>query len=806
MGKNWMRASMALACAAALYACDSGGSGKSGGDGGAKDGGDTGSNTSGPGGSSGGDASANNNTTAGNMDGAVPAAGTGTVKGFAYDTSSPPLPKAGVVITGPGGESATTNEKGAFTLKGVAVSDDVTLGAQLADYSAGVRNVDVVKGGTTFVEFFLKRTFKGSFDADKGGYIVSPEGAGVKFKSASVVNKKDGKAYKGRVDVELAPIDPTNPVELKAFPGHFHAVNGKKQGLLETYVPMEVKAKGEKGEDLQIKKGETATYEFPIPAGLSTVPDEIDVWTLDEKTGVWGYEGKAKKAKNEDGKEIYTTEVKHMSWWNCDAFISSITCVRGCVEQGGNPVAGAVVTFTGVGWRFRGTDTTDGEGCVYANLQQSSEVSVFAANASGFSKAETITTDDASKRWETDKQACQNIGILDLEEAPVGSTCPAGYTDCDGTCRDLQNDTTFCGASCDTAGQCSGRGDFAATGPGASICRGGECECPTGWLLCGATTESLGTCVNAQRNRQQCGTSCENLVACTNDQVCLNGACTALTCPSPSSLCSGNPYTDPSCADLQTDVNHCGTCSTRCGNRGTLSASQGGFTCEAGVCECAGDRTFCGPYEKPNHAPFYTCPDTKTDPGNCGGCYQLASVITEARACADDQACTTSTCTDLSCGAGQAACGHACVDVTANNQNCGECGRVCYGGQSCVNSACACPNDQLLCGESCIDTDTDEYNCGGCNGAGGTTCTAGQECVGGTCQALDCGSKTLCGSACVDTQIEESHCGGCFKYCGGTCVGGDCTCPGGQKVCCPDSNQAYCTAEANPCGQCAPQQ
>src|SRR5579871_4341364 len=38
--------------------------------------------------------------------------------------------------------------------------------------------------------------------------------------------------------------------------------------------------------------------------------------------------------------------------------------------------------------------------------------------------------------------------------------------------------------------------------------------------------------------------------------------------------------------------------------------------------------------------------------------------------------------------AGQARCGATCIDVTANDDDCGACGKACAGGEHCVSSAC----------------------------------------------------------------------------------------------------------------------
>jgi hypothetical protein len=43
------------------------------------------------------------------------------------------------------------------------------------------------------------------------------------------------------------------------------------------------------------------------------------------------------------------------------------------------------------------------------------------------------------------------------------------------------------------------------------------------------------------------------------------------------------------------------------------------------------------------------------------------------------------------CAGGEENCDGACLDVSNNEQNCGECGNACHGGEVCKSSSCSCP-------------------------------------------------------------------------------------------------------------------
>jgi hypothetical protein len=77
------------------------------------------------------------------------------------------------------------------------------------------------------------------------------------------------------------------------------------------------------------------------------------------------------------------------------------------------------------------------------------------------------------------------------------------------------------------------------------------------------------------------------------------------------------------------------------------------------------------------------CANLQTDTLNCGAC----GVV-----CPGSQSCVAGTCRAL-CGPGQTACGPSmtCVDLQSNAANCGACGVLCPPGQSCGNGTCLAP-------------------------------------------------------------------------------------------------------------------
>jgi hypothetical protein len=109
-----------------------------------------------------------------------------------------------------------------------------------------------------------------------------------------------------------------------------------------------------------------------------------------------------------------------------------------------------------------------------------------------------------------------NIGFVCPGDAPAPATCPAGQTNCGGTCVDLHSSAGHCGAcfnSCPLGGTCQGGVC------GGIICMGGETDCG-------------GYCADLLSDYANCG-ACHNF--CDSGD-CTNGNCAAV-CMGPGTLC-----------------------------------------------------------------------------------------------------------------------------------------------------------------------------------------------------------------------------------------------------------------------------
>ncbi|APR78421.1 Hypothetical protein A7982_03768 [Minicystis rosea] len=394
-----------------------------------------------------------------------------------------------------------------------------------------------------------------------------------------------------------------------------------------------------------------------------------------------------------------------------------------------------------------------------------------------------------------------------------GATCTVGqcfpgFANCNGLLSD--------GCEVDTATDATNCGGCGITCKPDETCSGGTCAGSCGAVgSCTPTQTCCGTqCANTQSDPLNCGT-CGN--TCTavpqGNTACVSSACQIINCAAGFADCNGK-IIDGCEAATDKDPNNCGTCGTVCAAGSVCVAG----TCQSTTCKTTGcpvGLACCG----------VACTDTNNDLGNCGGCGNACPP--NATACMGGGCCFPQPgggviCSSVVCTPPLQNCGGTCVDQGTDPSNCGGCGIKCGPTETCVNGTCtgtitcnggpACAPTQACCASGCASTDTDPKNCGKC----GIVCPAGNNCVGGSCQATCNGGPTCsptqqcCSTGCANTGSDPNNCGGCGIVCPAdtTCVNGACqgTCNGGPmcgagQTCCP-SGCANTTSDVKNCGGC----
>ena len=196
-----------------------------------------------------------------------------------------------------------------------------------------------------------------------------------------------------------------------------------------------------------------------------------------------------------------------------------------------------------------------------------------------------------------------------------------------------------------------------------------------------------------------------------------------------------------------------------------------------------------------------TCPvctsfNFNTDNNNCGGC----GIV-----CSGGNSCCNGVCRNYSTdsancgscgnncsnsfGSNGICCSGGCKNKATDNNNCGSCGNVCTGGRFCSNGSCVCPSGQSDCGGAgCRNLQNDASYCGSCS----TSCVSQFGASAGMC----------CSGSCKNKQTDSNNCGSCGNVCTGGkfCSNGACVCPSGQTDC-----NGICKnlqTDASNCGTC----
>jgi hypothetical protein len=196
--------------------------------------------------------------------------------------------------------------------------------------------------------------------------------------------------------------------------------------------------------------------------------------------------------------------------------------------------------------------------------------------------------------------------------------CPAGTTDCGGSCVDVTKDAKNCGA----CGTLCVAGEVCASG----VCTTGGCQ--AGLTACGTS------CVDLASDPKNCG---ECATSCNPGKVCSAGVCTTLCAP-------GLTACNAACVDLTNDPQNCGACATKCLAGQVCSQSACTTSCAFGETSCNG-----------------SCVSLSSSVKHCGQC---------GTSCVDGNICTADSCSVGTCvnATGQFSCddGDPCTEDTCD--------------------------------------------------------------------------------------------------------------------------------------------
>ncbi|MFO0725635.1 MAG: choice-of-anchor D domain-containing protein [Myxococcota bacterium] len=473
-------------------------------------------------------------------------------------------------------------------------------------------------------------------------------------------------------------------------------------------------------------------------------------------------------------------------------------------------------------------DGSPGNGCEYSCTQRNPPVEI----CNGLDDDCNGTRDDGFNIG----QACDGVGecgagVIECHATdPTRSTCstnPGQSRDQSTTerCNSLDDDcdgTPDNGFNLDNDGQNCGRcGTICSAQNGAASCVNRACvvaSCNPNFDDCNGQYAD-GCEVDLRSTLNHCGTCSRACSAQNGTASCNNGNCAIAGCNTGFFDCNST-YADGCEANLVSDINTCGSCSTQC------SVQNGGAVCNNRRCEVA---SCVAPWRDCNTSYVDGC-ETNTDSSiaHCGGCNQPCTVSNGTAVC-NAGTCGVGTCNGVfrDCN-GQSADGCE-TNTDSNPMNCGACNRACSvangtpgcAGGSCTIAGCTLPFadcDNVETNGCEANLSTSILTCGNCT----TSCSVANgvpTCLGGSCGILsciapwrDCDGQYLTGCE-TNTDTSLAHCGGCNLPCNvangtplcsaGSCTVGACSAPfqdcNGQVG---DGCEINTNTSSNNCGSC----
>ncbi len=262
---------------------------------------------------------------------------TAKVMGSISDESGQAIQGATVQI---GNVTAQTDINGLFNIANATVYDKLGyVKVTKAGYFLGSRSFVPSNSGNVVNIRMLSKTIVATLSGSSGGTVQS-QGVTLFFGANSF--SKNNAPFTGQVNVALKHLDPESPFFEEEMPGNLVAVQDGEARGLTSYGMVAVELSDNTGAEIQIASGQTATVSFPVSSSmLSSAPSTIDLWSFDETNGYWKKEGQASLQG-----DVYTAQVTHFSFWNCDIPWDAIILNGRVKDYTGAAINGAKVTIT----------------------------------------------------------------------------------------------------------------------------------------------------------------------------------------------------------------------------------------------------------------------------------------------------------------------------------------------------------------------------------------------------------------------------------------------------------------------------
>lgn len=248
-------------------------------------------------------------------------------KGKVSDENGAPVSGATVVLYQ---HQTTTDAQGIFKFTNVeAPKGNALISVAKPGYFVGSAMCGSGSGAKNFTKIkMLKKGQAKTFEAAAGGNLQWPDGSKISIKPNSL-KLAGGQDYNGPVNVFARWLDPSDNQLGENMPGALMARDDKgNEKVLATYGMMTFEMENLQGQKLELKNGQDAELEMPIPEALrNTAPAEIPLWYFDLEQERWLLKGACKQSGT-----VYICKVPTSGYWNCDIPLEPV-CLSGTIFQ-----------------------------------------------------------------------------------------------------------------------------------------------------------------------------------------------------------------------------------------------------------------------------------------------------------------------------------------------------------------------------------------------------------------------------------------------------------------------------------------
>jgi len=153
--------------------------------------------------------------------------------------------------------------------------------------------------------------------------------ASFQLDQGTTLTDKDGNALTGNLDASLVHFDPSVPGVLETFPGGLEVTIENEDGELEeayfvtaAFVDIEITDESNQ----KVESFDQGALELDIDIDPNVINPEtgqhaqpgdvISIWSYNEETGIWKFEGKKTIYPTPEGKLGIKAEIAHLSSWN----------------------------------------------------------------------------------------------------------------------------------------------------------------------------------------------------------------------------------------------------------------------------------------------------------------------------------------------------------------------------------------------------------------------------------------------------------------------------------------------------------